>query len=130
MISKITPGLRFLLGLIFLAGGIGGLFDLMKPEGSEAALGFIAALKSTGYLWVLVKVTEIVCGLFLLANLWVPLMLIILFPVTLNILLFHAFLEHGMLVMAMLIMGLHLYLVLVNSKAYNRLFTMREPEKP
>ena len=50
----------------------------------------MGALMDTGYLWPLIKVTEIVCGVLLILGMFVPLALVVLAPVVLNILLFHS----------------------------------------
>ncbi|MES2387170.1 MAG: DoxX family membrane protein [Bacteroidota bacterium] len=128
--NKITPGIRFLFGLIFLAFGAMGLFNLMPPpkpgDIPEAAMAFSKAMADTGYMLVLVKLTETLCGLLLLLNMWVPLVLVILFPVTLNILLFHSFLAPQGLPMAIVLIGLHIYLAFVHRRDYRALFVMRD----
>ena len=85
---------RILLGLLFVFGGVTGLFQLVaEPEMGEEATAFMGAIMDTGYLWPVIKVTEIVCGLLLILGMFVPLALVVLAPVVLNILLFHVFLE-------------------------------------
>ncbi len=84
---------RVLLGLIFAVFGVVGLFGLgPQPEIGEEAAAFMGAMMDTGYLWPLVKVTEIVCGILLILGVFVPLALVVLAPIALNILLFHVFL--------------------------------------
>lgn len=82
---------RCLLGLLFLASGVAAL--VMKPTPPEGIPGeFFTLMVKTGYLLYLVKFTEILCGALLLANRFVPLALVMLAPVLVNIVLFHAFL--------------------------------------
>lgn len=84
---------RILLGLLFVFGGVTGLFELVaEPEVGEEAAAFMGAIMDTGYLWPVIKVTEIVCGVLLILGLFVPLALVGLAPIVLNILLFHIFL--------------------------------------
>ncbi len=101
---------RVLLGLLFAVFGTLGLFELgPQPEMSEEAGAFMGALMETGYLWPVIKVTEIVCGLLLILGAFVPLALVVLAPIALNILLFHIFLEPQGAVVGVVILVLGLY---------------------
>ncbi len=101
---------RVLLGLIFAVFGVVGLFELgPQPEMGEEAGAFIGAMMDTGYLWPVIKVTEIVCGVLLILGIFVPLALVGLAPVVLNILLFHIFLapEGVAIGIAAVVLGLY-----------------------
>ena len=101
---------RVLLGLIFAVFGVVGLFELgPQPEMGEEAGAFMGAIMDTGYLWPVVKVTEIVCGVLLILGIFVPLALVGLAPVVLNILLFHIFLapEGVAIGIAAVVLGLY-----------------------
>ena len=101
---------RVLLGLIFAVFGAIGLFELgPEPEMGEEAGAFMGAVMDTGYLWPVIKVTEIVCGVLLILGLFVPLALVVLAPVALNILLFHLFLapEGAIIGVVILVLGLY-----------------------
>ncbi len=99
MISKIQMAARILLGLIyFVFGGMGlaiafGFMPMPSSQPmSEAATGFMKGIMGTGYFFPLLKSTETFGGFFLLFNLSPALALVILAPITLHIILFHAFL--------------------------------------
>jgi putative oxidoreductase len=79
-IARITLGLIL---IVFGANGFGNFLDLDMP--SQAAQVY----ESIGYLVMYVKMFEILIGLALVFNVFVPLALIILTPISLNILLFH-----------------------------------------
>ena len=101
---------RVLLGLIFAVFGVVGLFELgPQPEMGEEAGAFMGAVMDTGYLWPVIKVTEIVCGVLLILGIFVPLALVVLAPVVLNILLFHIFLapEGVTIGIAAVVLGLY-----------------------
>ena len=101
---------RVLLGLIFAVFGVVGLFELgPQPEMGEEAGAFMGAVMDTGYLWPVIKVTEIVCGVLLILGIFVPLALVVLAPVVLNILLFHIFLapEGVAIGIAAVVLGLY-----------------------
>ncbi len=102
---------RILLGLLFVFGGVTGLFELVpEPEMGEEATAFMGAIMDTGYLWPVIKVTEIVCGVLLILGVFVPLALVMLAPVVLNILLFHVFLEPSGVPIGLFAVVLGLYL--------------------
>jgi putative oxidoreductase len=58
-----------------------------------AAQAWLDVMESTRYLQTLLYITEFVAGLALLANIFVPLAVLVLAPITLNIALFHIFLQ-------------------------------------
>jgi putative oxidoreductase len=79
--------LRIILGLLMLLGALTHITN--TKEGEMANSAFITALVDTGYLWPIIGVTELFAGLAILAGRFIPLTLIVLTPITLNILLFH-----------------------------------------
>ena len=92
--NKAVAAPRVVLGLIFTVFGLNGFFHFIPmPEMSAGAGSFLGALADSGYMFPVLKITEIACGVLLLIGRWVPLALTILAPVVLNIVLFHVFLE-------------------------------------
>jgi hypothetical protein len=89
--SKITTLVaRGFLGLVFFVFGLNGFFHFLpQPPLPPDAGGFIGALLGTGYLFTLLKGTEVVAGALLLANRFVPLALALLAPIVVNIAAFH-----------------------------------------
>ncbi|MEM1205327.1 MAG: DoxX family membrane protein [Acidobacteriota bacterium] len=109
--NKALLGARLLLGLIFTAFGINYFVPFLPvPELPPAAGAFFGALAESGYMLPLVKITEVVGGLMLLAGLFVPLALTILAPVVVNIVLFHVFLEPSGLPMGIALVALQVFL--------------------
>jgi len=93
-VSKAVVAARIVLGLIFTVFGLNGFFHFIPmPEMSEGAGSFLGALAASGYMFPVLQITQISCGVLLLIGRWVPLALTILAPVVLNIVLFHVFLE-------------------------------------
>lgn len=84
------------MGLIILAAGINKLY-LFIPVSEQTPAGrqFIEFLYHTGSLMYVVALVEIIGGGLLVLNRLVPFALLILAPVTVNILLFHIFLEQN-----------------------------------
>ncbi len=113
---------RLLLGLIFTVFGLNGfLHFLPTPAPEGAAAEFMGGLAATGYFFPLLKGTEVAPGLLLLANRCVPLALVILAPITINILAFHKLAPEG-LPLALGITALHLAVAWFERAAFRPLF--------
>ncbi|MEK0315505.1 DoxX family membrane protein [Cohnella sp. 56] len=102
---------RLLLGLVFVAGAVNGLFVLagkrpFMPVNARAT----GDLVNAGYLYPLVKVTELAAGLLLLTGLYVPVALLLLAPVVLCILLAHMLHDKPLIWAGLLLLALELYL--------------------
>src|SRR5436190_9711926 len=87
---------RLLLGLIFVVFGLNGFLNFlsMGPMPTGLAGQFLGALFLSHYFWV-VAALQIIGGLLLLVNRFVPLALVLLGPVIVNILCYHLFLNHA-----------------------------------
>lgn len=102
---------RLGLGLAFFVFGLNGFLDFIpQPPPPPAAGAFLGGLAGAGYFFPLLKGTEVLAGLALLSNRWVPLALAVLAPVVLNILAFHAFLAPAGIVLSLAILAVELFL--------------------
>jgi hypothetical protein len=93
---------RVLLGLLFTVFGLNGFLHFI-PMGAVPGLAgqYLGALAASHYLTV-VFALQLISGLLLLTDRYVPLALTLLAPVIVNILLFHIFLAPSGLLMAAL----------------------------
>jgi putative oxidoreductase len=108
-ILKSAP--RVILGLIYVIFGINGFLQFLPmPELPEAAGSLMGAFMMTGYMLPFIKITEIAGGLLLLSGCRAALGVIVLAPITLNILFFHMFLTPGISNLAMPIVMIALQL--------------------
>jgi uncharacterized membrane protein YphA (DoxX/SURF4 family) len=83
---------RVLLGLLFFVFGLNGFLQFIPQPATpppEGAMAFFGALMKTGYMFPLIKGTEVVCGALLLSNRFVTLALAVLAPIVVNIVAFH-----------------------------------------
>ena len=87
---------RILLGLISLVFGLNGFLNFlsMGPMPTGLAGQFMGALALSHYYWV-VAALQIIGGVLLLVNRFVPLALVLLGPVIVNIICYHVFLNHS-----------------------------------
>ncbi|MCB0417991.1 MAG: DoxX family membrane protein [Bdellovibrionaceae bacterium] len=122
--DKLKLAARLLLGLIFFVFGLNGFFMFIQPPPPTPAAGaFITAMIQTGYFMAVVKSVEVICGAALLAGVYVPLALVVLAPIVINILLFHAFLDPAGLPMGVFCLVLLVYLAWQNRARYQGLFS-------
>ena len=87
---------RILLGLISVVFGLNGFLNFlsMGPMPTGLAGQFMGALVLSHYYWV-VAAFQIIGGVLLLVNRFVPLALVLLGPVIVNILCYHVFLNQA-----------------------------------
>lgn len=101
---------RLFLGLVFTVFGLNGFLGFLPaPELSGPAGAFVGALAATGYMFPLIKGTEVLAGVALLSGRAVPLALTVLAPITVNILFFHTILAPS-LGLPLLLVAAQLYL--------------------
>lgn len=105
-------GARIVLGLIFFVFGLNGFFNFLEPPAmNQEAMDFMGALMATGYMMPeAIKSVEVTGGALLLIGVCVPFALTILAPIIVNIVLFHLFLDQGMLILALVILVLEIFL--------------------
>lgn len=109
--TKAVTAARVLLGLIFFVFGLNGFLHFIpQPPMSGPPADFIGALIASGYLFALLKATEITAGALLLAGRFVPLALTLLAPVIVNIVAFHAFLAPSGLPMPIVVLAAEIFL--------------------
>lgn len=121
---------RLLMGLLFTVTGLNGFLDFLpqpKDPMPGEALAFAGAMMATGYLFPLVMGTQLVTGLLLLVNRFVPLALALLAPVVVNIVAFHLFLAPSGLGVALVVLALGLYLAWTCRKAYGPMLAAKPP---
>ena len=102
---------RLFLGGIFMLAGLNGYFVIFGLEPFIATSPEAMALFEFEYLLIAEKSLEIICGILLLINLFIPLALTILTPIIANIFLLHLFLDHSLLLLAVMLIITHGYLL-------------------
>ncbi|MFA6288181.1 MAG: DoxX family protein [Opitutaceae bacterium] len=123
-----TTVVRLLLGLSLIVFGL-NLFFYFIPQPStplpEGAAAFAGALFKSGYMMPLIGVTQLVVGVMLVTNRFVPLALALFAPFIVNSIAFHVFLEPSGLVMAGIFMAMELYLAWAYRAAYRTMLAAR-----
>ncbi|NDV63165.1 DoxX family protein [Puniceicoccales bacterium CK1056] len=122
MITKFNTGLQLLLGLAFVVFGLNKFIGFMPPpELPPAAGAFMGALMETGYMFPLIAVTEIVAGALILSRMFSALGLVILMPISVNIVLFHLALAPAGGVPAYVLAGINVYLLFIYKPKFDSL---------
>lgn len=103
---------RVLLAAMYLFASVSYFLKLMPkaPEMTAAQTSFMTGLMASVYLFPLIKITELVGGVLLLIGRTAPLAALVVFPVTLNIFLYHAFLGPKDLPMVAVMLLFNLFL--------------------
>jgi len=113
---------RLFLGTVFLFAGINGFFVILGLEPFIATSPEAMALFEFKYLLVAEKTLEVVCGILLLLNLFLPLALVVLSPIIVNILLLHLFLDHSLLPLALVLVIAYTYLLFYYKDNFKGIF--------
>jgi len=117
---------RVLMGLMFAFASIAFFFKLVDaPEQTGSVKIFNDGIEASVYLMPTVKVFELLCAIAFLSGRFVPLATVVIFPIILNILLFHAFLEpEGLPIAALLLIG-DLFLAYYYRDKYKSILTSK-----
>ena len=117
---------RLLLGLTFVVFGLNGFLNFlsMGPMPTGLAGQFIGALFQSHYYFV-VAALQVVGGLLLLVNRFVPLALVLLGPVIVNIILYHLFLNPAGIALAILVTILWLVVFYGHRQYFSGIFVQR-----
>jgi putative oxidoreductase len=116
---------RYLAGVIFLVFGLNGFLNFipLPPPGGVAGQ-FMGALYVSHYLWVIFAF-QVIAGVLLLVNRYVPLAVAILAPVLVNILTFHALMAPSGLPLAIFAALLWIVIFIEVRPAFSGLFQSR-----
>jgi putative oxidoreductase len=102
---------RILLGLVFTVFGSNAFIHFMPvPEMTGYPAQFIGSMAATGFLQA-VAAFQVAGGLLLLIGRFVPLGLTLLGPLIVNILMYHCFMDHNGLPIALVVCALEAFLI-------------------
>ncbi len=119
MKQKLRTLARLLLGLMLVVFSLNFFFHFIPLPTPTEAMGKIeGAIYATGYWFQFEKILELVIGLLLLSGYFIPLALVLLAPLTVNIVVMHVFLDPAGMGPALVLLVLHLYLATTYFKYY------------
>lgn len=119
---------RWVMGLPLLVFGLNCFLNFIPPPEKPLAPGaaaFAGALFASGYMMQLIGATQLLTGLALVTNRFVPLGLALFAPFMVNSLAFHLRLEHSGLPMAIVFAAFELYLAWCYRRAFAPMLAAR-----
>lgn len=123
MNSKFTSITSISLGILLVVFGSNIFLHFIPiPPSTGAAAEFMKALNATGYMFPLLGILEFLIGLMLLLKKWNAFIVLLLAPISVNILLFHLFLDIPGAGAALLVSLLNGILIYKYRKQYTALF--------
>jgi len=118
--------IRVLMGLLFLFASVVVLFNLFpKPEMHGDVKIFNDGLEVSRYLIPTVKIIELLCAIAFIVGRFVPLATVVIFPIIVNIFLYHAFLAPEALPIAAFVLLGDLFLAYYYRNHYQGLFVAK-----
>ena len=118
---------RLFLGVVFLGAGLNGYMVIFGLDPFVATSPEAMVLFEFNYLLIIEKTLEIICGILLLINQFVPLTIAILSPIVANIFLLHLFLDRSLLLLAIVLVLTHGYMLFYYRRNFIAIFE-RKPK--
>lgn len=118
MNSQFTKITRILLGIILLLSGLNKILKIIPTPADN----LIESFGKVDYIFPVVAALEIIIAVLLLSKKWVAFALILLVPLSLNILLFHIYLNFEGILPAILVATLNAILIYKQRRQYAPLF--------
>ncbi len=118
---------RGMMGLVFLITGLNGFLNFL-PQPKTMPIGaaeFAGALMKAGYMFPLIMATQLIVGVLLLSNRFVPLGLALIAPIVVNIFAFHAFLAPGGIGVAIAVVALEVYLAWTYRESFRPMLAVK-----
>ncbi len=121
-----TIVIRILLGLLLMFSGVVYFFKLVPiPELQGPLKVFNDGMTASVYLLPLIKTIELLCAVAFLSGRFVPLAIVVIFPIAVNILMVHSFLAPEGLPIAIFVILANLFLAYVHRKNYETLIASK-----
>ena len=125
--KKATIISRILLGFIYLVFGLDYFFRFIpyQPNHTGRVAAFKAGLIGVGYFYPMIKSIQIAGGISMLINRYAPFFAVVLFPISLNVFLYHTILVPSGWLMGVLLIVPNLFLGYAYRKYYKGMFVRR-----
>lgn len=122
--KKATLASRILLGSIYLVFGLDHFLHFIpyQPNHTGRVAAFKSALMGVGYFYPMMKSIQIAGGISLLVNRYAPFFAVVLFPISLNVFLYHIILVPSGWFMGVLLIVPNLFLGYAYRKYYSGMF--------
>lgn len=120
--ARFTGILSHIFGLFWFIFGLNGLFHFFPiPAPPQDSAYFMEAMQRSGYVLPMIYGMEVVGGVMLLLGGWKPLALLLLAPITANIVLYDIMLNPSGLGIGLVVAALHAFLLWRSRTAFQPL---------
>ena len=118
---------RVILGFIYLVFGLDYFFHFIpyQPNHTGKVAAFKAGLLGVGYFYPMIKSIQIAGGISLLINRYAPFAAVVLFPISLNVFLYHTILVPSGWYMGVILIVTNLFLGYAYRKYYSGMFVKK-----
>src|SRR5688572_30767660 len=118
---------RTLMGLLLIMASVVVLFGLVeKPEMPPGAVKtFNEGMEAAPYFLIVLKITELLCGIAFVTGRFVPLATVVIAPVIIQIFLFHLFLDRTGMPVAVFLVLANLFVAYHYRNSYAGLLTAK-----
>ena len=118
---------RIVLGLLYLIFGLDFFFHFIpyQPNHTGNTAAFKSGLMAAGYFYPMMKVLQVAGGLSLLMNRYAAFSAVVLFPVSVNVFLFHTILVPSGWYMGVILLVTNLFLGYAWRKYYKGMFVRK-----
>jgi hypothetical protein len=122
-----TIVLRILLGFLYLVFGLDYFLHFIpyQPMHTGPAADLKTGLMGTGYVYPMMKTMQVLGGLSLIINRYAPFSAVMLFPISLNVFLFHTILVPSGFLMGVFLLVPNLFLGYAYREYYKGLFVKK-----
>jgi hypothetical protein len=118
--TTLTTVARIILAVFLIVLGSNGFFNFLPyPEMSDSANAFMGAINSAKFIFPLIGFVEIISGFMLLTKKAVPLVLILVFPILINAMIFHISLNREGMLFATICFLCNILLIYHHIKSYS-----------
>jgi uncharacterized membrane protein YphA (DoxX/SURF4 family) len=124
MTKKLSLIARIVFGILLVVFGTSGVLNIFLQfappvqYANPVANQFITGINSAQFIPAIVSVLGLVVGVLLIINRFVPLALVLYSPISVNIILFHLFLDIKTILPALVVILLNIYLLVVYIENY------------
>ncbi|HLK29994.1 MAG TPA: hypothetical protein VKT28_15545 [Puia sp.] len=118
---------RIILGFIYLVFGLDYFLGFIpyQPHHTGKVAAFKAGLMGVGYFYPMIKSIQIAGGISMLMNLYAPFVAVVLFPISINVFLYHTILVPSGWLMGVLLIVPNLFLGYAYRKYYKGMFVKK-----
>jgi putative oxidoreductase len=115
---------RVLLGFLYLVFGLDYFFHFIpyEPNHTGRVAAFKAGLVGIGYFYPMIKSIQVAGGLSLLVNRYAPFSAVVVFPISVNVFLYHTILVPSGWLMGVLLIAPNLFLGFAYWTYYRSMF--------